>query len=148
MLTFDLKKDSWHMWLANFGNVRIGSYMKETGTDICTYTRAVLIGTAMLAFVSLAVFGFSVWIMLGLYGIFEYFFAGVELPIESATLIGVVLSLTILVSWITTTVKIKEYIQNKRDKAYGKPPTSPGFLTLAYRKFKDKTCFKINFTQD
>lgn len=151
MLAFDLKKDSWHMWVANFGNVRIGEYMKREGTDICTYTRAFMIGGVLLAFCTLAAFGFATWIILGLYGIFAYFFGSLaELPVESVTIIGIIASLSLLVSFMATTQKIKDYQREKRHQASmsGLPPSTPGFLTLAYRKFKNKTCFKINFVKE
>lgn len=154
MLAFDLKQDSWHMRVANFGNVRIGEYMKREGTDICTYTRAFMIGAALLTFCIIALSLFATLIVSGLYGIFAYFFGSLaEMPPESVMLIGVVIGLSLLASLITITTKISDYRREKRHKAYkdstlGLPPPTPGFLTLAYRKFKDKTCFKINFVKE
>lgn len=154
MLAFDLKQDSWHMRVANFGNVRIGEYMKREGTDICTYTRAFMIGFVLLTASVFVAGAFALWFIMALYGIFAYFFGSLaEMPPESVMLIGVVIGLSLLASLITITTKISDYRREKRHKAYkdstlGLPPPTPGFLKLAYMKFKDKTCFKINFVKE
>jgi hypothetical protein len=151
MLSFNLKKDSWHMRVANFGGTRIGKYQQEYGTDICTYTRAFLWGAlGIIASVIVSV-AFIVWLGFALYGLGAYALGAIsELPLETFVLLGIcfVALLTITLAFLTE--KFHDYKREKRLRQYasGLPPPEPGFVTLAYRKFKNKTCFKIEFTKE
>ena len=127
---------SWHLWLANFGEKRI---YPNLGTDICEYTRAVLAGSfwALVAgtFITLA----AMWVGFSLYDIVVTIFTGASLSPYSIIflmLIGAFVSLVTIVAY-------KEWRSSL--PANDEPPKPPSFTTVAYRKFKDKTCFRIKF---
>ena len=151
MLAFNLKKDSWHMWVANFGAPRIGEYSRKYGTDICTYTRAFLVGAFLLAVACIASAFFTGWVGYSLYGIVAYVFGYIqEFPFSSVIFIAIIASILVITGLMACTEKYQEHKYNKRKarREAGLPPPEPSFVSLAYRKFKDKTCFKINFTKE
>lgn len=61
---------------------------------------------------------------------------------EFSPITGLVLGVYGLIAFCLYKEKQYEYRQSI---GYVAPKKEPGFLTLAYRKFKDKTCIKINF---
>lgn len=148
MKEFNLKYKSWHLWLANFGKCRIHP---EYGTDICTYTRAFFVGAFWFAVCSFCAALFFGWIGHSLYAIVAYVLGYLqELPESTVIFMGVagVLSLSMIVVLFYDRYQNYKYEKRARDRAQGKTPPPPGFITLTYRKFKDKTCFKINFNKE
>jgi hypothetical protein len=151
MLAFNLKKDSWHMWVANFGNTRIGEYTQKHGTDICTYIRAFFWGALGVIVCAVGIVLGATWIGFALYGLGAYALGFInEIPGESFILFGICFVALLIITLVFLTEKYHDYKREKRRRQYasGLPPPEPGFVTLAYRKFKDKTCFKINFTKE
>jgi len=135
MMTIKLNK-SWHFWLANFGDKRIYA---ECTTNICEYTRAVLIGTfwASVSLFFACIFGG--WIVASLINIVQWVFMGVEIEKYTIMFIGVVL----LFSGAIAVFTFKEWLANRPKK-----DTPPTFVGAAYRKFKDSTCFRVEFNQE
>jgi hypothetical protein len=124
---------SWHFWLANFGHKRI--YADAT-TNICEYTRAVLTGT-FWAFVSLvfaAIFGG--WVLASIGNIIGWVFLGYELERYSVLLLLIVA----LFSSVILIFMGREWWDNRP-----KNDAPPTFVGTAYRKFKSKTCFEVEF---
>lgn len=139
-MEFTLKKDSWHFWVANFMTKRIRPEWNE-GNDICSYTRAFFAGLFWLAMAAVFGVGGVCWVGASLWSIFSYLFLNnTELGFYAQLFLFVVGTLISFIAIIAAHVKIREY----RDEhpAKEKPP---GFVKLAYRKFKDKTCFRLNF---
>ena len=134
MKSYELNSNSWHYKLANFGRRRVSA----SGSDICEYTRAVFFG--LLTAVCCLVFGSLVALLVGhgLYGIAMSLFTWSNM-LNPASLM--ILGGTGALGALFLIGGIKYYLDT-RPAAPAKPPSFP---TLAYRKFKDKTCFKINF---
>jgi len=127
---------SWHLWLANFGEKRI---YPNCGTDICEYTRAVMVGSfwALVAgtFITLG----TLWVGFSFYDIALAIFTGSALLPYSIIFLMLVGAFVLLV----TIVAYKEW----RKMQPSEPPKPPSFTAVAYRKFKDKTCFRIKFNE-
>ena len=132
MKSYELNRNSWHYRLANFQVQRVGD-----SSNICEYTRAVfsgaVLGLLMLGFVALltSVIGY------GIYGIGASIFTlSNMLNPASMLVIGIVLGIV----FIYIFAMIKDRLDDMPVR-----PESNSFPALAYRKFKDRTCFKINF---
>lgn len=136
--------DSWHYKLANFGKDRIPDWLE---TDICRYSRAVVSG-----FIALIMITFLCCILVGFmsYAVYEHYqwFAGQA----SLGPVAFLLDCTILfVVCIVTLEMLKHKIRAFSDKkVYNKlfntaPPDN--FLLVLYRKFKEKTCYKVTFDE-
>ena len=131
MKTYMLKKDSWHYWLASFGDdLRMyGVY------DICGYIRAMLVGLFQLLFVTAVVCLIGGAILYSIGNLFSWLFLGYQLSqltiMVSALLVGLI-GAAVIISAI-------EASRNTVRK------TEPGFVRLAYRRFKEKTCSLVEF---
>jgi hypothetical protein len=129
---------SWHLWLANFGEKRI---KPEWGTDICEYTRAVLAGMfwATVTFSILLLVGS--WAAFSVYDVVNMLITGQMIEKFTMVFFGGVGVLSVMfglaflkIWWDRRPVK----------EAPAKPPSFP---KVVYRKFKDKTCFRIKFNE-
>lgn len=131
---------SWHLWVANFGEKRIDP---ECGTDICEYTRAFLSGLFWLVVTTCMLTGLASWVGFSIYDLGCWMFGDADhklLPYTYIMLISIaVLALIVLYAWV------KVELQNRPVKPGA--PKKPSFAGLAYRKFKDKTCFRIKFNE-
>lgn len=141
MKEYNLKMDSWHRWVANFGDRRVGS-----STDICAYTRAFLVGSFWLFVVGCLASAGIGFVGIVLWNIIDMIFNGAGILPPTVVTFGVILTLGVLFIFMSTKEIIQErrWEQEKADIAAG-IVREPGFVALAYRKFKDKTCFKIKF---
>lgn len=136
MKEFDLKKDSWHYKTAQFGETRVCDE-----TDICEYVRAVIKGGALFLFLASVGAGIAGSLLYALGNLFGFLFLDYELTkfstgvlVVTGTVLGVAL---VALASVAIKVKMNEWSETVEQK-------EPGFLRLAYTKFKDKTCFKIN----
>lgn len=143
-MEFTLKKKSWHLWLANFGSKRIGNYEMHCGTDICHYLRQMMWGTMTLLAAAFGVFMLTAWIGASAHNIYELI-VGLETELWLGTFaLGLLVSCFVLIiAYAYMLEKYKNYRMN-----HPKPKKQPGIVKLSYRKFKDKTCFRINFKDD
>ena len=130
MKEYVLKKNSWHYWIANYnGEARYS-------TDICDYIRYFIGG--VLAYSLLAVIGIVVTAVL-LYGagnVFGWLFLDYQFESPAVVFLGVVAAAIIIFS-----------IEKYREYSYNKPRVvkEPGFVGLAYDKFKNNSCARIRF---
>lgn len=150
MMEFELNANSWHFYLANYGARRIREWRDDN--DFCSYMRAVIKGLMLFTIVyGLALFAIGLTLNM-LYEFYGFFINDVQLSVwaECTYMIyGIAFAMCAILffMWFTAEKAIPAIAQTWRNVAYGKrkeerPPT---FLGLAYRKFKDKTCFKIKF---
>lgn len=147
MKAFTLKENSWHFWLVNFGEKRIKASWGDT--DICEYTRCFLKGLFWFIIAATMISLFSTFVIASLVNIFATVFLGYILAPWSIAFLLIVGSLGCAAS----AIKFSEYYSDRRSERYRKMrelqnspdwvPPEPGFLTLLYRKFKDKTCVRI-----
>lgn len=139
-MEFTLKKDSWHFWVANFMAKRVRPEWDE-GNDICSYTRAFFGGLFWLTMAVVFSVGGVCWVGASLWSIFSYLFLdAAKIEFHTQLFLFMVGTLGLFVAIIAAKIKIQEYREDHPAKE--KPP---GFVKLAYRKFKDKTCFRLNF---
>lgn len=139
MKSFVLDCNSWHFRLANFGNRRIWS---DEETDICEYTRAVMSGTFLLFGAALGTMLGILWVGASFYNIYTFF--AEDAKIEAWTLILLMFSGGILLA--SGIILFREWWKSRPVK--DGPEKEPGFIKLAYRKVKDKTCARIEFKND
>lgn len=138
MMEVTLNK-SWHLWIANFAGRRI---YPECGTDICEYTRAFLAGMFWFLFVAVVSTLIGTFVLGSLWNILAFMF-GYHENIHPYTFIFILLVGSLLT--LALFMHVKEWYQNRPTKE--KPKAPPTFAAVAYRKFKDKTCFRINFNE-
>ena len=134
-----LNSKSWHFWLANFGNT--GRYYPEDTIDICSYIRSVVRGILLLlAVIVLGIIG----LIATLYSLGNWFSV---IFLDGYLISQVTVLVTSLYSIIGfATYKAKQYDRRLAEGYFSnKSKKEPGFLELAYRKFKKKTCFMVDF---
>jgi len=131
MKTYTLKKDSWHYWLASFGDeLRMYSVY-----DICSYIRAMLVGSFQLLFVAVVISAISGAVLYSIGNLFSWLFLGYQLSqltIMVSALFAGLIGAAIIIGIIETS---KNRVRT----------TEPGFVRLAYRRFKEKTCSLVEF---
>jgi hypothetical protein len=137
MKSFKLNVKSWHGWLYNFGRdwdrLRPGE-----SVDLCSYIRGVFFHSLLVLFLggalSLMVFGS----IAAFANVFSWLFLGYILEPAAVVVVGIYASIGALAAFL--------HYKQKRDEAnYDKPKPPPGFVKLAYSKFKEKTCAMIEF---
>lgn len=142
MKEFKLSAKSWHFWLSNFGtDNRLYAYEI---TDICTYIRRIIRGILMLIGAVLGTCLLVTWSGLSFYDIYVWIADGFADKIGFAGFLFLILSAvggaTALVAKGVDAYREYRWKHPKKEK----PST---FVALAYRKFKNKTCFKISFKE-
>jgi hypothetical protein len=143
MMEFELNTNSWHFWLANFAHKRVSTY----GSDICSYTRAVLLGLFWLVIYGSATIFFVVGTGVALYDGYQFFMEGIKVSLLAEVMIMLWGIVFCLMATLLFTYGIVEHAIPAVQRACSSvaTPNKPSFLRLAYRKFKDKTCFQIKF---
>lgn len=138
MKEYTFKENSWHMRVANFGVRRI---YPRYGTDICEYIQAFIAG----AFVALMSFVFVclmiMWTGAAVYDIVQSILHGGKLTYPAFMFVFLVGGLAVTLGLIAGIIYLRDRYQNMPKSELAEP----GFVKLAYRKFKHKTCVKIKF---
>lgn len=151
MKEFTFNTDSWHFWIANFAGKRVRPWREN---DICSYTRAFMMGFAWLTLASvfvLTMVGLSInmvyeFVLFLVYGTALTVFGEI-----AGTLYFAVTSMLVLLGLVYLIVeeaipRTSRGIRSLTSKISDNVDT-PSFLTLAYTKWKEKTCFKIKFEE-
>lgn len=128
---------TWHLWIANFLTKRINP---NNGTDICEYTRAFIAGLTWFLFVTAFASLFVLFVSASLWNLVA-FGIGINDVIEFYTKLFIFM-ISVIALFIGIVV-LKEWWDNRPVKE--KPEAPPTFAKVAYRKFKSKTCFRIEF---
>lgn len=129
-------RNSWHLKLANFGSTRVADWLE---TDICTYIRAVIAGAVWAVFIFSVI---SVILSLLAYALYENYLwvAGEKLGPVGFILDISILVILALICYDITCMKLRNFRRKPR-----KVRKSDSFVSATYRKFKDKTCYKVGF---
>lgn len=141
MTPYTLSDRSWIYRLANFGHRRI--YYQ---TDICTLLRAAGVGLFVITLLAAAAGLMIAFVASSLWNIFYMIVGEAEVLPTTIVFFGLLISAAL--------IGVTEYVQHvlrKRRAArrYETPVRKqPGFISLAYQKFKNKTCVRIQFTPD
>jgi hypothetical protein len=150
MKAFKIDRNSWHFNLATrYGFLNSYDFDKEfpeDNPDFCKYVQSTIAGFGLcIAIIAmLAAIGF-VMTVLPIIILTAYFQYGALIDAEFLFIVGV-----IWVALIFGTVYLSEKSMEKRRNAkYQKylrdktTPPEPSFSQLLYKKFKEKTCFRI-----
>lgn len=136
MKTVSIKSDSWHHWLATFGNRPLCS----DDHNICSYTRKILSGAGLLALIVFLVGGFVApfgdalaWIVACIaFGMWlEVWFMAI--PAMAVTVVAFALVCCAFVHYL------------KEDKHI---TFVPPIVAEIYESVHDKTCFKISVDEE
>jgi len=148
MRAFTLNTKSWHGRLATTYGFLQQHVLRCEGTDVCTYIRAVSLGslvvlvlTAIIATVCVGIQDALIW------GYFR-FWLGINIsPSEiAATVMAIIFGLTIIATVLFALaggVTSYENITTKIKKLDAENKTP--FMVLAYRAFKGKFCARLEF---
>ncbi len=131
MKSYTLKRNSWHYWLAKNGG------LWEHNTDICTYIRKVIIGTIKMIAVCIAAGASGAIAVLGTVNLVSALFYGAQINGLGAIVIAVLVTMVLIFFAFVYVEKVQPRLNRKRVEK------EPGFVSLAYTKFKDKTCARI-----
>lgn len=151
MKPYFISENSWHYWVVNFGERRIRASWGDT--DICEYTRCFLQGLMCLVAAAIGISMVVAFVTASVInGIAWMFFGYIIEPwtVSFMIMIGGAVVAVCLFNLAQFMVRRKEAIRQKRYELMEKgeyTPPPPGFLTLAYRKFKDKTCVRLTFKE-
>lgn len=138
MKPFELSTNSWHYKLANFGDRRAG-YDED---DICSYTRAVLAGGFWFLVTALFLIGMGSFYVFAVMNFLGWMFLGYFLEPATVLLLGFTVALIVSVAGA---VMYREWNDNRVDEP---SDAEPGFIRLAYRRFKEKTCARVVFKHE
>lgn len=153
---------SWHYWVAK----KLGKFNENKHLDFCAYVRRFLLGVLHGAFIGVLI-GVAAYLVASLVFFTYLFIVTGHLPKEGWYGVGImldaiiggvigILALACLLFFITE--KTKEWVRESREerrqaqylaaeayyKEHGKyPEVQNGFLTEAYRTFKQKTCYRL-----
>jgi len=130
MKTFELKRESWHYWLANFGEP--GGRV-HTETDICSYIRYVMIGSFWFTVTGVIGLAFVSWLSHSIGNLIGWLLFDYVLEKSSFAFFLFFGTIALLLTFIAGTVYVKEKVEE----------SEPGFARLAYRSWKDKFCAKV-----
>jgi hypothetical protein len=144
MKSYTLSQNSWHYKLANvFGDM---VYHRHDEIDICAYIRKLVLNAGVC--VVLAIIASVVLYMVGS----TLFWIGKMIYTLTAIAPEFHHVLTVLLTFMFGTIAlVVKYIESRKIAKYNaeRDGTSvvedPSFIKLGYRKFKSKTCFKIEF---
>lgn len=144
LIPITFKMNSWHVWLVS----HFSPYKPKYANDLCQYIRWVLL--SIFLFATVAVLSFSVvsgvvFDILSLFGRVHWHHNAPGSYFElCAGVTNIVGSVIIALMTIIYAAGIVDKISRRsRNKVY--VLKEPGFVKIAYRSFKDKVCFKVNF---
>lgn len=157
-----INKASWHYWVAK----ELGGFKASKHLDFCAYVRRFLLG--MLGALALSCIGALILYMVVSLAFFCYLFITTgHLPKDGWYGIGIMFDAIIggvigvfaaVIALAVGVEKLKEYVKKSNDarrherylaaeayyEQHGKyPEIQDGFLTEAYRTFKQKTCYRL-----
>ena len=137
MKSYTTKQNSWHYKLANFGDENLKYY---NSINFCEYLRFMALG--IFKFIAMLVFCVSIFCFVAYasYGIILSLFAWDYTKMNMLSMMLVSIFGFFIILYLIK--KVNVYLENKPQKE------SNSFAALAYRKFKTKTCFNIEFEKN
>ena len=134
-----MKRESIHYRLAKLGNS--GNKIYSGDMSICEYTRKVIFGGILLSFFFAIGLGFGVWIVMALYEIMGTIMGFAVFGPAAATFSGCLLLLSIIASHSYLKNRWKEKSRDLLKKE------NKSFISSAYKSYKDKVCFTVDFEE-
>lgn len=144
MKTLELKEKSWHYFLA----VTMGGYIPRRGGDFCSYIRNAVLGLFFMSIwatiVSLVLFAIGLEVR----AMYTCWFTPVCMfgKDEAAIATGFAI-LAAIVAFGTSCVWYARYKERVgiEIECGERQPRQPGFVAMAYKSIKEKTCFRVEF---
>jgi hypothetical protein len=143
MKTLKFNSKSWHYLLAT----KIGDF-DEDGGDFCSYVRNVIFGVLLSLFLIAAASFVLYTLGREIYAAYTCWFTPVctfdkfeQIAVLVACIAAAILGLIFLMVWnAERRARIREEIYMGMRVA-----PEPGFVKMAYKSIKEKTCFKVEF---
>jgi hypothetical protein len=143
MKTLKFNSKSWHYWLAT----RVSDFSLYNG-DFCSYIRSVLWGAFVVTILTAASLFCLYALGRDIYAAYTCLFTKVCAygKFEEAVTTAIVIVATIVVF-----IALCIWYQNRKDRIRDeinngiREPSQPGFMSMAYKSVKEKTCFKVEF---
>ncbi len=143
MKTLNFNKKSWHYWVAT----KMGDFDFTAG-DFCAYLRSVFLGLFFLLVIAAFVALLMYFIGLELRAAYTCTFSKVcTFGKTEEAFADFVAGLTAFAGFLalcSRNEKRKARIRAELNSGVRKPQ-QPGFLAMAYKSLKEKTCFKVEF---
>jgi hypothetical protein len=157
-----INKASWHYWVAT----ELGGFKPKKHLDFCAYVRRFLLGM-LGAFVLSCIGAFILYLVASLLFFGYLFITTGHIPKEGwfgvgimldAIIGGVIAVFAVVIALAVGVERLKEYLRETKKarqheqylaaeayyQEHGKyPEVQDGFLTEAYRSFKQKTCYRL-----
>lgn len=137
----DIDRNSWHYKLASFFGFHSDYYMDAYCSDICSYTRKIIMNTGITIVLALISFGLLyviadclAWLAAGL---IEHF---VMANFWSVVFMAIVVVILVLAAILFFVERIKDFFSSRPMKE-----RQPSFVAEAYRAMKDRYCVKLEF---
>lgn len=142
MKTINLKAKSWHYFLA----VTMGNFDPDSG-DFCSYVRNVILGLVFTIAISAVLGGIGSSLLAGVLNIVllaYHFIMGTAYTAPSFMMFGTALlcAISVVMALASGAIFVKNRLQERKYANADKPDS---FLKSAYKSFKEKVCFKVNF---
>lgn len=135
-----MKKNSWHYACAKLANENRSIYDGEL--SICQYVRKVIWGAGVFSMIIVALLAVIALFCVGAYEIAGTIFGFAAMSIPAFITIAVV---TLLLFGVAHAVFV-DYTQHTRRNLMRKDNST--FIAKAYRSYKEKVCYPIEFEDD
>lgn len=133
MKTLTFNKQSWHYTIAKFGG-----FERWAEQDLCTYTRAFIMGIMQIAFCTAVIAIGGLILSHAILGIIFSIMTGTFMFTEIGFLTMIAISVILLIVGALVSIdKIQQHMNNRQD-------TPAGFIKNAYTAWKSKYCIKID----
>lgn len=148
MRAFTLSSNSWHGRLATTYSFLHKCQIERDGADLCTYTRAVLLGTISVSAITAVLSGIALSFQNLLIWMYFRLYLGETVALDDIGMIAViVLSAAAAIAGLFLvlggSILSHDKITQKLQKLDAENRTP--FVVLAYRGFKNKFCAKLEF---
>jgi amino acid transporter len=141
MKTLEFKKASWHYRLAKKAGY-------EEDGDFCTYVRSFLWGALLMVLLTALV-------LFGLYALGRLSYSAYTCSFTKVCTYGefektVLMGIGVIIGCVAYIYALI-WVQNRRWRIRGeirrgeRPEPGPSFVAMAYKSYKEKTCFKVEF---
>ena len=145
MKTFEIDGNSWHYRLAfNFGGF---DPYTSAGHNMCAYIRSVLLGIALLSVTTFLAgyltISFLFYLGAGWIWITTGYFVMIPWMLGGAAMAIIITILLAFAAFSVASYFMRLAFAKLKSKTIQPVVQEPGFITLAWRSFKDKTCSKI-----
>lgn len=146
MKTIKIKRNSWHAWVARHGAEY--DIAEAYNPDRCTYVRKVLKGLfflvfmAVIASLAVAAIGNTVWWWISMILAGGYINPSSPVPISITGAGSIILAVALIMVGADKIKEARREAQYRRWRESGEEQPE-GFLAMAWKSFKEKTCARI-----